>query len=126
MSARDEAARDKLVDFLVQYGGNCRDCADEDGFCPQTGIGCGQRRKAVEFVLGALEYGSKHGFAAGFSIVHKDEIHAPSVERAIAVALAHIQQPGMTDNPAYVHFEPADAMAKKIAAALRELMKEVG
>jgi len=60
------------------------------------------------------------------SIVHKDEIHAPSVERAIAVALAHIQQPGMTDNPAYVHFEPADAMAKKIAAALRELMKEVG
>lgn len=64
--------------------------------------------------------------AAGFSIVHKDEIHAPSVERAIAVALAHIQQPGMTDNPAYVHFEPADAMAKKIAAALRELMKEKG
>jgi len=87
--------------------------------------------KAIMFVSSDQKYAEADFIirklaTSGFSIVHKDEIHAPSVERAIAVALAHIQQPGMTDNPAYVHFEPADAMAKKIAAALRELMKEVG
>lgn len=115
MSARDEAARDKLVDFLVQYGGNCRDCADEDGFCPQTGIGCGQRRKAVEFVLGALEYGSKHGFAAGFSIVHEDEIHAPSVEKCVAECDRINNECGMEAG-----------LAEACSDALRELMKEVG
>ena len=120
MSARDKAARDKLVDFIVQYGGNCRDCADEDGFCPQTGIGCGQRRKAVEFVLGALEYGSKHGFAAGYSIVHKDEIHAPSVERCARIAEDYA--PVFQD----MQYAPLQEQADKIAAALRELMKEVG
>lgn len=58
-----------LIDFLINYGGHCRDCADEDGFCPRTGIGCGQRRKAVEFILGAINYGAKHGFAAGYRLI---------------------------------------------------------
>lgn len=59
--------------------------------------------------------------AAGFSIVHKDEIHAPSVERAIAVA--------ETTKGAKFGPEPHQytiATPEWIAAALRELMKEVG
>lgn len=53
--------------------------------------------------------------AAGFSIVHKDEIHAPSVERAIAVVEASRCQTAGDRR-----------RADDIAAALRELMKEVG
>lgn len=76
-------ARDELIDFLVNYGGRCRDCADEDGFCPQTGIGCGQRRKAVEFILGAIDYGTKHGFAAGYRLIGPDDA------KLIQTALEH-------------------------------------
>lgn len=60
--------------------------------------------------------------AASFSIVHKDEIHAPSVERAIAVVASYGAIPGYPDGK-------SGAFRKHrhlIAAALRELMKEVG
>lgn len=77
-------AREDFINFLVNYGGRCRDCADEDGFCPGTGIGCGQRRKAVEFILGAIDYGTKHGFSHGYQIIHRDENHGPTLERAKA------------------------------------------
>lgn len=40
-------------------------------------------------------------------------------ERCARIAYAHISDPGLSDNPAYVRFNPADAMAKKIAAAIR-------
>ena len=50
--------------------------------------------------------------AAGFSIVHKDEIHAPTVERC-AETVEKRNYPCVGD-------------ARRIAAALRELMKEVG
>lgn len=52
--------------------------------------------------------------ASGRSIVHKDEIHAPSVERAIAVVKAAGRKYAVS------------AVGNLIAAALRELMKEVG
>ena len=58
--------------------------------------------------------------AAGFSIVHKDEIHAPSVERAIAVARDWAATARSVGQP------ECESMADDIAAALRELMKEVG
>lgn len=109
------SARDELVDFLVQYGGSCRDCADEDGFCPQTGIGCGQRRKAVEFILGALEYGSKHGFTAGYSIIRDDENHAPTVERAAKIADTAAKNCNWTDGV---------IEAGNIATAIRSLIQE--
>lgn len=75
------STRDGLIDFLVNYGGRCRDCADEDGFCPQTGIGCGQRRKAVELILGAIDYGTKHGFAAGYRLIGPGELDRETIER---------------------------------------------
>ena len=57
--------------------------------------------------------------AAGFSIVHKDEIHAPSVERCARVA----------DQKAFewrsVWMADTACAVEEIAAALRELMKEV-
>lgn len=56
--------------------------------------------------------------AAGYPIVHKDEIHAPSVERAIAVA---VETYGSAKD--WDYFGSAHVA---IAAALRELMKEVG
>lgn len=58
--------------------------------------------------------------SAGFSIVHKDEIHAPSVERAIAVARDWAATARSVCQP------ECESMADDIAAALRELMKEVG
>ena len=58
--------------------------------------------------------------AAGFSIVHKDEIHAPSVERAIAVARDWAATARSVGQP------ESESMADDIATALRELMKEVG
>ena len=50
--------------YVLRYGGMCRDCADENGTCPISGIVCDgdQRRKMVRRTLEALEYGSKHGF----------------------------------------------------------------
>ncbi len=69
--------------------------------------------------------------AAGFSFVHKDEIHAPSVERAIAVLN---ECGGKPCGPAELwtdeqrKFYDAGQMdaTSSSAAALRELMKEVG
>lgn len=69
---------------------------------------------AADAIIAELE-------ASGRSIVHKDKIHAPSVERAIAVAET---TKGTKFGP-----EPHQytiATPERIAAALRELMKEVG
>jgi hypothetical protein len=74
-------ARDALIDFLVKYGGRCRDCADEAGFCPRSGIGCGQREKAADYFVSALEYGSEHGFAGGYKLIDPATFAALVAER---------------------------------------------
>jgi hypothetical protein len=50
------------VDFVMQYGARCRECADNFGVCPGDGLPCADKRKAVEWVVDALEYGRKHGY----------------------------------------------------------------
>ena len=57
---------EELVDYVMQYGGNCRDCADQNGTCPHTGLPCEvvDARMAVRHVLAAVEYGRKHGYLA--------------------------------------------------------------
>jgi hypothetical protein len=50
------------VDYVLQYGGRCRDCADENGVCPGSGLPCGGQRKAVTHVMQALRYGLQHGY----------------------------------------------------------------
>lgn len=68
---------------------------------------------AADAIIAELE-------ASGRSIVHKDEIHAPSVERAIAVARDWAATARSVGQP------ESESMADDIATALRELMKEVG
>lgn len=50
------------VAYIQRYGGNCRDCADNDGVCPNSGMPCAESGKAIRHVLDALAYGVKHGF----------------------------------------------------------------
>ena len=53
-----------VVGYVARWGGNCRDCADENGVCPSSGLPCGGARKAIEHVLAALRYGVQHGYIA--------------------------------------------------------------
>lgn len=78
---------DELVAYVQRYGPRCRDCADEQGFCPSTGIGCGESDKAVRWVLGALNYGVSHGFIS-LSATPKDRVE---MERALRLALPIIE-----------------------------------
>lgn len=50
------------VDYALQYGGHCRDCADENGVCPGSGLPCDGARKAVTHVVQALRSGLQHGY----------------------------------------------------------------
>lgn len=52
------------VDYVSRYGGMCRDCADEDGICPTSGLPCAgaERQKAIRHVIEAVNYGLKHGY----------------------------------------------------------------
>jgi hypothetical protein len=53
---------DATVEYIAQYGATCRDCADNNDVCPTSGLPCGGRKKAIRWVLRALNYGLKHGF----------------------------------------------------------------
>jgi hypothetical protein len=46
--------------YVLRFGGKCRDCADQEGVCPASGIPC-DGTKAVNSVLEALTYGFTHG-----------------------------------------------------------------
>lgn len=54
------------VDFVMQYGGRCRDCADHAGICPNRNLPCEPEdaRKAIEHVLAAVDYGVTRGLLA--------------------------------------------------------------
>lgn len=55
-------ATQEVVDYIARYGGRCRDCADNDGVCPNSGLPCAHNDKAIRHVLSAINYGVKHGF----------------------------------------------------------------
>jgi hypothetical protein len=44
----------EAVDYVARYGGMCRDCADNHGVCPTSGLPCDDPQKAIERVLRAL------------------------------------------------------------------------
>jgi len=48
--------------YVRQYGGRCRDCADESGVCPNSGLPCANSTKAIQHVFDALAYGVNNGF----------------------------------------------------------------
>lgn len=52
----------ELVDYIAQYGGRCRDCADEVGICPGSGLPCDNATKAIRHVLKAINYGVANGY----------------------------------------------------------------
>lgn len=62
--------------------------------------------------------------AAQYERLYRDAT-AETIERCARVAVSHISELGLSDNPAYVRFEPADMMARKIATAIRKLAQEV-
>lgn len=62
---RDMDAREvpkATVDYILRYGSRCRDCADENGICPSSGLPCGGAEKAVRHVLAAYLYGVEKGY----------------------------------------------------------------
>lgn len=54
------AFTDEHISYINRFGGNCRDCADENGICPSRGLPCADSKKAIRFVLEALAYGINH------------------------------------------------------------------
>lgn len=57
-----EDAEDALIFYVLRFGGRCRDCADQSGVCPTSGLPCEGADKAVRHVLNALRYGIENGF----------------------------------------------------------------
>lgn len=55
-----------VVDWVARYGGDCRDCADENGKCPNDGLPCDDRGKPIRFVVEALRYGIANGYVKPF------------------------------------------------------------
>lgn len=56
---------EELIEYILQYGGRCRDCADCNGTCQDNGFtSCDQavRRKQIAAHIRALQYGFQHGF----------------------------------------------------------------
>lgn len=51
------------VNYVLRYGGRCRECADRDGVC-ETGLPCSvdDAAKVIRHIIGALNYGRSHGF----------------------------------------------------------------
>ncbi len=56
------------IDYVLRYGGRCRECADHLGICP-SGLPCDvdDAKTAIRHVLKALNYGISHGFLAALS-----------------------------------------------------------
>jgi hypothetical protein len=79
----------ETIAYVSQYGGRCRDCADESvcpncdgggcssclpkadsdrrkwralGICPISGLPCSNKKKAIKWVIDAINYGVEHGY----------------------------------------------------------------
>lgn len=55
---------DDVIDYVLRYGGRCRDCADADGVCLQSGLPCDvdDATRAIHHVLRAINFGIANGF----------------------------------------------------------------
>lgn len=60
--AQTPVLTDPRIAYIARWGGNCRDCADENGVCPRSGLPCADSERAIKHVLSALDYGAKHGY----------------------------------------------------------------
>lgn len=58
------ATKDQEVEYILRYGGRCRDCADCAGTCPSSGLPCDvpKARELIRRILDAREYGYREGY----------------------------------------------------------------
>lgn len=63
----------KTLDYIARYGGKCRDCADSDGHCPNSGLPCDadEARSTIRHVIDAVNYGIETGF---FKLAPPDDL----------------------------------------------------
>lgn len=52
----------ETLNYVSQFGGSCRDCGDNLGVCPVSGLPCAERGKAIKWVIDAINYGVEHEF----------------------------------------------------------------
>lgn len=106
-------ALDEQIDYAMQYGGRCRDCADNFGVCPGSGLPCEPKdaRRAIRHVLTAIAYGTKHGY-----LTAAPDTQAPAVKALEWV----LMNDGATYNAASIlgrwarwdgHYMPPDGRA---------------
>jgi len=50
------------LDYVIRYGGRCRECADHFGICPNSGLPCAESGRAIKWVIDAINYGAGMGF----------------------------------------------------------------
>lgn len=73
---------DAAVNYVLAYGGRCRDCADNAGDCPVSGLPCDGREKAVRYVVEAIAYGVRNGFIEPFEVGGQPGSPSPNPPRA--------------------------------------------
>lgn len=72
-AARSIPLTDEVIGYIGRYGGFCRDCADENGICPTSGLPCADRAKAIRHVITAYNYGVTNGFICVTSSLTKTD-----------------------------------------------------
>lgn len=101
-----------IVERLVKIAEASR---REDGFL----IPLGQEiADAVEYITNMQQYISELE-------QREKDARVKALEDAAHVAFSQIDAPGLSDNPAYVSFEPSHVMARKISLLIRALKDEV-
>lgn len=55
------------ADYVLRANGRCRDCADNEGMCPMSGLPCDPQkaRDVVNYVLSTLMYGVNNKMIPG-------------------------------------------------------------
>jgi hypothetical protein len=111
----------ELVHYISRYGGRCRDCADEDGVCPTSGLPCEGAAKAIHHVLNALNYGVSNGFLPASPISSPPDGKLVRMREALEAILLCHKEGGLLDSvdndgEHYTSQALIDAIAKARAA----------
>jgi hypothetical protein len=82
---------DDVLRYVSRYGGMCRDCADEHGVCPNSGLPCDDPRdKAIRHVITALNYGFGRGF---LSLTQSKAVDSGEEDQEAALVSADMSAP---------------------------------
>jgi|GEM_PF-5827712 len=121
----------QTIDYVMRYGGHCRDCADEDGICPRDGTPCepAPKRAVIEHTLKALEYGMSRGFIQSpftrpVAPVEGLETLSLEMKRDYAFMKADPDGDYVTRSQAEAIIAAKDAKAEKFADEIKEAAYE--